>query len=251
MERTANQVTVELVSALYREHAGALRTAKQAQLAHRRAHPSMKTQLDDIEAEITYLLLRHLRPEKVVEIGSLHGWSTSWILRALADNGTGRLTTVDLVGHAVATVPAELAGNRWEFRQGDARHLAGDWLSDVDYLFIDADHGARFAQWYLNQVFPKIDAAVSVHDVFHRRAPLPFTEGAEVLRWLAKTQVPYFTAARARAKDAHARLGDLRRGLGLDSVVHTGRDNPMIYFRVHRSAEQGSPAGGGRVASFG
>jgi len=233
MEQTANQVTFELVSALYREHAGALRAAKEAQLAHRRARPSMKTQLDDIEAEITYLLLRHLRPAKVVEIGSLHGWSTSWLLRALADNETGRLTTVDLVGHAVATVPAELAENRWEFRQGDARQLTGDWLAGVDYLFIDADHGARFAQWYLTQVFPKIDAAVSVHDVFHRRTPLPFTEGAEVLRWLAKTRTPYFTAARARARDVHARLGELRRELGLDAVVHTGRDNPMIYFRIN------------------
>jgi predicted O-methyltransferase YrrM len=33
----------------------------------------MKAQLDDIEAEITYLLLRHARPETVVEIGTFHG----------------------------------------------------------------------------------------------------------------------------------------------------------------------------------
>jgi predicted O-methyltransferase YrrM len=248
MERTANQVTLDLVCSLYVEHAEALRAAKEAQLAHRRAHPKMKTQLDDIEAETTYLLLRHLRPEKVVEIGSLHGWSTSWTLRALADNGTGRMTTVDLIGHAAATVPMALAKNRWEFRQGDARTLSGDWLSDADYLFIDADHGARFARWYLSEVFPAIDAAVSVHDVFHRRTPLPFTEGAEVLRWLKKTSTSYYTAAPARARDAYARLVGLRRELGLDGVVHPGRDNPMIYFRINRSVDGRSPAGGPEVA---
>ncbi|WP_037363396.1 class I SAM-dependent methyltransferase [Amycolatopsis orientalis] len=250
MERTANQVTLDLVCSLYAEHADALRAAKDAQRAHRRAHPAMKTQLDDVEAEITYLLLRYLRPEKVVEIGSLHGWSTSWLLRALADNGTGRLTTVDLVGNATRTVPPALAKGRWEFRQGDARTLAGDWLSDVDYLFIDADHGARFARWYLSAVFPELDAAVSVHDVFHRATPLPFTEGAEVVRWLEKTQTPYFTAARARAKHAYARLTELRRELGVDAAVHPGRDNPMIYFRIHRSVDAGETAGGPELAPF-
>lgn len=250
MERTAHQVTLDLVRSLYREHTEALRAAKDAQRAHRNAHPAMKTQLDDVEAEITYLLLRHLRPEKVVEIGSLHGWSTSWILRALADNGTGKLTTIDLIGNATKTVPHALAKGRWEFRQGDARTLAGAVLSDVDYLFIDADHGARFARWYLSDVFPKIDAAVSVHDVFHRATPLPFTEGTEVVRWLGKTQTPYFTAARARAKHAYACLDELRRELGVDSAVHTGRDNPMIYFRIHRSVDARRTAGGPEVAPF-
>ncbi|WP_033289364.1 class I SAM-dependent methyltransferase [Amycolatopsis jejuensis] len=244
MEKIGNRVTLDLVCSLYRQHAEALRAAKDAQRAHRRSHPAMKTQLDDLEAEITYLLLRQQRPAKVVEIGSLHGWSTSWLLRALADNGTGHLVTADLVGHAAATVPSSLAKGRWEFRQGDARTLTGDWLSDVDYLFVDADHGARFARWYLADVFPGLDAAVSVHDVFHRTTPLPFTEGKEVLRWLDTTHTPYFTAARARAPHASARLGELRRELGLSEAVHTGRANPMIYFRINRSVDAEAPAGG-------
>ncbi|WP_344868464.1 class I SAM-dependent methyltransferase [Amycolatopsis ultiminotia] len=229
----AEQVTPDLVERLYHDHADALRAAREAQRAHRRAHPAMKTQLDDVEAEISYLLLRYFRPAKVVEIGALHGWSTSWILRALADNGTGALVTVDLVDHATATVPASLSDGRWEFRGGDAKTLTGDWLSDVDYLFVDADHGARFARWYLADVFPGLapDTPVSVHDVFHRRTPLPFTEGSEVLGWLRSTGTPYFTAAGARDPHTHTRLGELRRALGLTEPVHTGRDNPMIYFR--------------------
>ncbi|MBB4682938.1 class I SAM-dependent methyltransferase [Amycolatopsis jiangsuensis] len=232
--RLGEQVTLDLVDRLYREHAEALRAAREAQRAHRRAHPAMKTQLDDVEAEITYLLLRHFRPEKVVEIGSLHGWSTSWILRALADNGTGRLITADLIDHATGTVPESLSAGRWEFRKGDAKTLTGDWRAEVGYLFVDADHRARFAKWYLAEVFPTLapGTPVSVHDVFHRATPLPFTEGAEVLRWLERTGTRYFTASRARAPRTHARLGELRRELGLTESVHTGRDNPMLYFRV-------------------
>jgi hypothetical protein len=49
----------------------------------------------------------------------------------------------------------------------------------ADYLFIDAAHSARFARWYIGNLLPRIPAGipVSVHDVFHRRRPLPFTEG--------------------------------------------------------------------------
>ncbi|PIE23537.1 MAG: hypothetical protein CSA62_06770 [Planctomycetota bacterium] len=51
--------------------------------------PAMIAQLDDIAAEVTYLLLRDRRPEVVVEISPCHGWSTCWILSALRDNGGG------------------------------------------------------------------------------------------------------------------------------------------------------------------
>lgn len=131
-------------------------------------------------------------------------------------------------------MPKSLSDGRWEFRKGDAKTLTGDWLSDVDYLFIDADHRARFARWYLAEVFPVLRPGipVSVHDVFHRAVPLPFTEGVEVLRWLDRAGTAYFTAARARAPRTCARLGELRRELGLIEPVHTGRDNPMLFFRT-------------------
>ena len=78
-------ITTDLVTDLYREHRADLARVRHEQLRLRRDDPAMKAQLDDIEAEITYLLLRHARPETVVEIGTFHGWSTTWILRALRD----------------------------------------------------------------------------------------------------------------------------------------------------------------------
>ncbi|TNC23992.1 class I SAM-dependent methyltransferase [Amycolatopsis alkalitolerans] len=227
-------IDLALIRELYREHAGALRDVRERQRALRQRRPGMKTQLDDLEAEVTYLLLRYFRPAKVVEIGSLHGWSTCWILHALADNCQGRLITMDLVDTAAWTVPGPLAAGRWEFRRGDARTLTTDWVADLDYLFIDADHRARFARWYLGDVFPRLrpGTPVSVHDVFHRARPLPLTEGAEVLRWLESSRTRWFTLARAKAAGAAAELNALRRDLGLTAAVHTGRDNPMIYFKL-------------------
>ncbi|RZQ66129.1 class I SAM-dependent methyltransferase [Amycolatopsis suaedae] len=194
----------------------------------------MRPQLDDVEAEITYLLLRHERPDLVTEIGSRGGWSTTWILRALADNGAGRLLTMDLDASALMTVPPEVAGRRWEFRKGDVRALPADWITATDYLFVDADHRQRFARWYLTTVFPSLrpGIAVSVHDVFRRARPWPLSEGAEVLRALAGRSIGYFTVAPARASLAYERIAALRRELGLAEPVRTGVRNPMIYFRM-------------------
>ena len=81
----------------------------------------MTPQLDDLEAEITYLLLRATKPAAVVELGTFHGWSTSWILSALRDNGSGHLHSFDLIDNVVRNVPAELAEGRWTFVQGDIK----------------------------------------------------------------------------------------------------------------------------------
>ena len=53
--------------------------------------------LDDLEAEVTYLLLRARNPKVVVEMSPNTGWSTTWILSALRDNGAnGQLWSYDL-----------------------------------------------------------------------------------------------------------------------------------------------------------
>ncbi|MFI2432675.1 universal stress protein [Streptomyces sp. NPDC018693] len=68
---------------------------------------------------------------------------------------------------------------------------------------------------------PRPGTPVFVHDVFHGRRPLPFTEGAVVLRRLAERQNPCFTASRAHAPDIHARVHDIKPG-GSDEAGHSG-----------------------------
>ncbi|WP_079158573.1 class I SAM-dependent methyltransferase [Streptomyces caniscabiei] len=227
-------IDLDHIGDLYRTFAEDLDRARERQRTLLAPPTSMKAQLDDIEAEITYLLLREARPETVVEIGTFHGWSTTWILRALRDNGTGHLYSYDIVDHVVREVPETLSTGRWTFTQGDARENLEKIPEDADFLFIDAAHSASFARWYLQHLFPRLRPGipVCVHDVFHGRRALPFTEGAVVLRWLAERENAYFTASRAHAPEIHDRLKDIKRSLALGHPVRESRDNPMIFFTL-------------------
>lgn len=227
-------LTFEFVAELYEKYLESLLVVRKEQRElYAENQPGMKAQLDDVEAEITYLLLREIRPARVVEIGCLHGWSTSWILRALRDNEYGELRSYDRIATATRHVPPELSAGRWTFVPGDVRRTAGPHLADrTDYLFIDAAHSGRFAHWYLDRVLPGVPPGtpVSVHDVFHRRTPWWRSEGAVLLAHLRSRGLPYFTVAPARAPEHHARLCRIRRNLGVGEPIRSGTTNPMLFF---------------------
>ena len=227
-------IDIDHIIGLYRTYAHDLDRVREQQRKLLAPPTSLEAQLDDIEAEITYLLLREARPETVVEIGTFHGWSTTWILQALRDNGTGHLYSYDIVDHVVGNVPGQLSTGCWTFTQGDARENLEKIPDTADFLFIDAAHSASFARWYIRELFPRIRPGipVCVHDVFHGRRPLPFTEGAVVLRWLAEQENTYFTASRAHASETHHRLNDVKRTLALGHPLRDSRDNPMIFFTL-------------------
>ena len=88
-------------------------------LEERQQKVRMKPQLCDIEAELTYLLIREFKPESIVECAPCGGWSTTWLLNALKDNGFGELYSYDLVDLATKTVPSDLSKDKWTFIQGD------------------------------------------------------------------------------------------------------------------------------------
>ena len=224
-------IDLDRVSTLYRTHAADLSAVIAQQREFRAATPSMTPQLDDLEAEITYLLLRDTRPAYVMELGTFHGWSTTWILSALRDNGSGHLHSFDRIDDVLRNVPAELGDGRWRFVHGDVRERLADVPRDAGYLFVDAAHTASFARWFLAELFPLVPAGipVSVHDVHHGRRVLPFTEGAVLLRWMREHGVAGFTASRRRAPEAFGQLVALRRELGITGARGTTR-NPMVWF---------------------
>lgn len=221
------------VRALYRAHAEDLRAVIEQQRAFLRERPRVVPQLDDVEAELTYLLLRDHRPDSVVELGTFHGWSSTWMLSALRDNGHGHLHSFDKVDHLLGTVPAALADGRWTFVHGDVTAHLDAVPRDLGYLFVDAGHGRRFARWYLAHLFPLVPPGtpVSVHDVLRGRRPRPWSEGAEVVAWLAGRGVPWFTVARRHAPATLAAVDEVRRELEITGARGTTR-NPMIYFAM-------------------
>jgi predicted O-methyltransferase YrrM len=225
---------LENATGLYRRYAADLGAVIEQQRAfHAANRERMTPQLDDIEAELTYLYLRELRPATVMELGTFHGWSTTWILSALRDNGTGTLHSFDRIDNVVRNIPAELTAGRWSFVRGDVQKTLDAVPRGVDYLFVDADHGRRFGRWYLAHLFPLIRSGtpVSVHDVFHGRKARMLSEGKEVLSWLDDRHVPLFTAARRHSPETFAALNEVRAELGIEGARGAGA-NPMIWFTL-------------------
>lgn len=100
--------------------------------------------------ELIYALVRLLRPSSVVETGVAHGYGSATVLRALTDEGRGRLYSVDLpafrpdaVSHtggavAWAGVPAE----EWSLLPGPDRRVLPrllDRLGPVALCLYDSD----------------------------------------------------------------------------------------------------------------
>ena len=228
---TAQAPTIDLdhITHLYRTYRDDLARVRHQMRNHlAQAEPTMTPQLDDIEAEITYLLLRRHVPAHTVEIGTYYGWSTSWILSALRDNGTGHLHSFDIVDHAPDHVPEELTHNRWTFTKGDVRAKITHIPRNTDYLFIDAAHNGWFARWYIHHLLPTLPAhiPISVHDVFHQRHALPFTEGAVILKWLDNNTTDHFTASAARSPHTHQNSPNSKR-------TRPGRTHPHRTTQPH------------------
>jgi predicted O-methyltransferase YrrM len=192
----------------------------------------MNPQLDDIEAELTYLRIRERRPEVVVEVSPFRGWSTTWILRALRDNGAGSLVSFDLIPDAGRFVPADLA-EPWTLVVGDVRDRISEMPESIDYLFIDADHRRPFAEWYLAELVPRVPAGsgASIHDIFHGSGPGRRSgEAKVVLEWFEQNDVAWFTPSRFGPGRVHDEIRAQRLLLGLEAPIHTGDHDSIAFF---------------------
>jgi len=214
----------------YRWIRKALQTAGLPAHYKRRFRPKF----DDIEAEITYLLVRDFRPRVVLEVAPYYGWSTTWLLQALRDNGAGRLHSYDLVDYSRWIVPPELARERWDFTQGDIRDAVDRLPPGISYLFLDAAHTAEFARWYLRELFPRLPAGtvVGVHDVFRGPDLAPMPESPVLLEWLDRRGISRLTAAPGAPGSVYDRAVALKRELGLTEPIHDSVKNPMVFFQL-------------------
>lgn len=112
-----------------------------------------------------YALIRKYQPEKIIETGVLHGYSTLFILLALRKNGRGELHSIDLP-NKTDTPSEEFFGNgsisnglpadkepgwlvpqelhdRWNLYLGKSQRLLPEVitdLGDIDFFFHDSEH---------------------------------------------------------------------------------------------------------------
>lgn len=88
-------------------------------------------------AEMLWVLVRHVRPERVVETGVARGISSAFVLDALTRNGTGHLWSIDLPllgrqwkGLVGCAVDPALHG-RWTYVRGASRRKLPSLLASL------------------------------------------------------------------------------------------------------------------------
>lgn len=114
-----------------------------ATLAHNEAQRLPPIDVSAAQGKMLFLLAQIAGARRILEIGTLGGYSTIWLARALPDDG--RLVTLELEPHhaAVARENLERAGvsDRVEVRVGSAAATLAAMTDEAafDLVFIDAD----------------------------------------------------------------------------------------------------------------
>jgi predicted O-methyltransferase YrrM len=116
-------------------------------------------QVTALQGKMLQIFARMVGARRILEVGTLGGYSTIWLARALPENG--RLVTLEAAAkHAeVARRNLERAGlmgsdhARVELREGPALEtlpkLVAEGAGPFDMIFLDADkeHNAEYLQW--------------------------------------------------------------------------------------------------------
>lgn len=128
---------VDLVRRLYATEDEALVTARRR--AEEAGMPLIEVAPED--GALLGALVAAVAPRRIVEIGTLFGYSAIWMARSLPPGGT--VTSVEFESrHAVvatANIEAAGMGDRVEILVGDAADVLTDIETPVDLVFIDAD----------------------------------------------------------------------------------------------------------------
>lgn len=115
-------------------------------------------QVSPTQGKLLQLMARSLGARKILEIGTLGGYSTIWLARALPANG--RLITLEVQPKHAEVARSNIAraglSDRVELRLGPAldtlQQLATEARGPFDLIFIDADKPAytEYFAWALN-----------------------------------------------------------------------------------------------------
>jgi predicted O-methyltransferase YrrM len=115
-------------------------------------------QVTALQGKMLQMFARMVAARRILEVGTLGGYSTIWLARALPENG--RLVTLEAAAKHAAVARknlerAGLLGKKVELREGPALDtlpkLAAEGVGPFDLIFLDADkeHNAEYLQWAL------------------------------------------------------------------------------------------------------
>jgi predicted O-methyltransferase YrrM len=261
-----NPELLSLIEDLYHTHGADLNHIKD-QMREVYTSTTIRPQYDDIEGEITTLLLLFFQPKQIFEFSPSHGWSTLYMLNAIQmyqrKNRASRLLlsaseseseseervelhSYDLEDYCSDSVSAKFpsltdpdSSIKWTFKTGDVRDaFETDFLSadpPIDYLFIDSDHSEEFVQYYIaHLLIPMLQrvreaGSYVVVSVHDCFCDGVLThEGAEVHNFLQLHDIPYLNLN----NDKHqAEIRAIRDEVDFSKdPIHFCNHNPSIYF---------------------
>jgi predicted O-methyltransferase YrrM len=156
-----------------------------------------------VQGKLLHLLARAIGARNVLEIGTLGGYSTIWLARALPDGGRVISLEADPRHAEVARANIARAGldTRVEVRLGMALDLlpglAAEGGPPFDFVFIDADkpNNAAYFDWALKLARPGsiivVDNVVRGGDVIDAASDSPMVQGVRhfLERLAAESQV--------------------------------------------------------------
>ena len=185
---------------------------------------------DDIECELLYMYVREQQPQHMIEFSPASGWSTAHILDAMARNRSGVCTLYDVRDLCTNTLTECFADlNNWCFHQGDVETYYDSWDYDsIDMMLIDCDHGAPFANKYVDQVLPKLmqqNVTVFIHDIYHtwecgeQQVVKQYVEQHNI-NWFSPSKLMPYREQLDQIRSKH--LGDVA-----DHAIHSDM-NPVI-----------------------
>ncbi len=128
-------------------------------------------------AKLLYGLVRWLRPKRIVEVGTWHGYTAVWMARALQENGAGELYCIDdftlgcggdmLDGGGVLGILQDhisrcFVGEVISILPGHSSQVP--WPEGVDLAYIDGDHSEAGCQLDINRAIEAGAQCIVFHD---------------------------------------------------------------------------------------
>lgn len=237
------------IKRLYKLHSETLKKInkrKKSRHSKTKNHQVFRPQFDDIESEITSILILDSKPKKIIEFSPCMGWSTCILLDTLdmLEKDNRSVCSFDINDKCIKNVnefkPKDVM---WKFKLGDVREKFDKWkLSDIDFLFIDSDHSVEFTENYIANLLDPLlkfckenakEVYISVHDIWLENKngdPLLSPEGKILLEFLKNNNISHYTAA--KCKENYKSLVKLRNELGMIKQIHYGKLNPAVFFKL-------------------
>ena len=125
---------------------------------------------DLFETEVLYSLIRSIKPRNIIEFSPNAGWTSFVILEACkrnaleASNYSASIKSFDLIDKSRG---CDYNNNSVERKLyvGNALINVANFIDDCDFLFIDSDHRAPFAEKYCNTIIKKYKRGyIWIHD---------------------------------------------------------------------------------------